>query len=315
MRYVGLQSGQDESAYAWVGEECRRAILSVLPDGWTFTGKRVLDFGCGAGRVLRHFAAEARSTEFIGCDIDAASIRWAEAHLSPPFSFFENAQRPPLDQPAGSFELVYAMSVFTHLTDTWSAWLVELHRVLRPDGVLIVSFLGPDAIEAATGEPYDEARVGMNAIDIGNPWEHGGPTVMHSPWWLRTHLGRAFQVVDLLPARHPAEGLAHGFICLRKDSRRSPSTVQLEKPEPGEPRELFALRHNAAQLRRELRHLRVNALRRDGQRHMGRAPRLAVRLLQSLRPLRAPRDLDSLQAYLVSLKEQIIIARADVARP
>jgi SAM-dependent methyltransferase len=315
MHYVGLQSDQDESAYAWVGEECRRMILSALPDGWTFTGKRVLDFGCGAGRVIRHFEVEADEGEFVGCDIDEDSVTWASSHLDPPFAFFLNGEGPPLQQPAESFDLIYAMSVFTHLTDTWSTWLLELHRALRPDGLLIVSFLGPDAIEAAAGEPYSQDRVGMNAIDIGNPWQRGGPTAMHSPWWLRTHFGRAFQVVDVLPAHHPAEGLGHGFICLRKDSRPPPSAVQLEMPEPGEPRELSALRHNAAQLRREHRHLRINVLRRDGRRHLGRAPRHAVKLLRSLLPLRPPRDLDSLQAYLVSLKEQIIIARADLARP
>jgi hypothetical protein len=31
--------------------------------------------------------------------------------------------------------------VFTHITEHWSAWLLELRRVLKPDGLLLASFL------------------------------------------------------------------------------------------------------------------------------------------------------------------------------
>ena len=119
----------------------------MLPPGWTWDGKRVLDFGCGVGRILRHFAPEAGVAEIVGCDIDEPSINWLDRHLSPPFRVFVNGEAPPLGQPDSSFDLVYAMSVFTHITDDWSSWLLELHRILKPDGWLIASIL-----EAARGE-------------------------------------------------------------------------------------------------------------------------------------------------------------------
>ena len=59
----------------------------------SWDGKRALDFGCGSARVLRHFADEAGSAAFWGCDIDRASIEWDRAHLTPPFRFFQTDSR------------------------------------------------------------------------------------------------------------------------------------------------------------------------------------------------------------------------------
>ena len=80
--------------------------------------------------------------EFYGCDIDAESIEWIVEHLSPPFMAFQSDEMPPLALGDESLDLVYACSVFTHIADLWSAWLLELHRVLKPGGLLIATFLG-----------------------------------------------------------------------------------------------------------------------------------------------------------------------------
>jgi SAM-dependent methyltransferase len=85
---------------------------------------RTLDFGCGAGNVIRHFAREARSGEVWGADIDAASIAWLEHNLGEPFRFRALSTTPALPLPADHFDLVYAISVFTHLADDWAGWLV-----------------------------------------------------------------------------------------------------------------------------------------------------------------------------------------------
>jgi SAM-dependent methyltransferase len=174
-----------------------------LPEGWTWSGKRVLDFGCGAGRALRHFVSEAGDAEFWGCDIDAQSVAWINASLNPPLRAFVNDEQPPLPRPDDSFDLIYALSVFTHLTDTWSAWLLELHRVLAPRGTLIASFLGAGMIEAVADEPWSEDRIGMNVLNAGRSWDRGGPSVLLSPWWIREHWGQAFEIerIDDRPSR------------------------------------------------------------------------------------------------------------------
>ena len=120
------------SVYEAIGERSRARLERLLPEDWSWEGKRILDFGCGAGRTLRHFLDEARAAEFYGCDIDSPSIAWLSEHLSPPFHVFESGELPSLPQPDGFFDLVYAFSVFTHLGDEWAGWLLELHRVLKP---------------------------------------------------------------------------------------------------------------------------------------------------------------------------------------
>ena len=99
------------------GADARQVVLDTLPDGWSPDGKRILDFGAGAGKVLRHLLDDWKGAELQGCDIDRASIEWLGANLSPPVHAFVNRETPPLDCGDGRFDLVLAMSVFTHLTD------------------------------------------------------------------------------------------------------------------------------------------------------------------------------------------------------
>jgi SAM-dependent methyltransferase len=102
----------------------------------------VLDFGCGCGRVMRHWYGE-RTGRLHGCDMNHAAIDWAARNL-PHATFAENRISPPLPYSDGSFDLVYALSVFTHLPEALTlAWLQELHRVLRPGGVLVLTTMGP----------------------------------------------------------------------------------------------------------------------------------------------------------------------------
>jgi SAM-dependent methyltransferase len=220
----------------------RERIEAILPGDWDLEGKRVLDFGCGAGRVLRHFLAEGSSTELWGCDIDGPSVAWLVDNMSPAVRSFRNGPEPPLPLPDGYFDLVWAASVFTHLTDDWSAWLSELRRILAPGGLLVASFLGEGAFDAMVGEPYDEDRLGMAVLRDWQPWDLGGPWVFHSEWWLRAHWGRAFEILEMRrPPRGPggASEVGHSYLLAR--ARADPaSPAELERIDPSEPREAAA---------------------------------------------------------------------------
>jgi SAM-dependent methyltransferase len=101
----------------------------------------VLDFGCGCGRVARHWAA-LRGPELHGCDYNPALVDWCAANLCA-MRAYRNELAPPLPQVSGSFDLIYALSVFTHLdVELQGAWLAEYRRLLAPGGLLVVSVLG-----------------------------------------------------------------------------------------------------------------------------------------------------------------------------
>lgn len=255
---VGSLEGQERpwEQYEAIGRASKDALLAMLPAGYLAGGRRVLDFGCGAGRTLRHFVEDGSPAELWGCDIDRASVEWMRERLSPPLHPFVNGELPPLAQPDEAFDLVYCVSVFTHLARSWSAWLVELHRVLKPAGLLLATFMGEGMCRTVAGEDWDEDVVGMLTLNPGQSWDLGGPMILHSPWWIQEHWGRLFEVVSLSPYGFPdAEGAAgHGLVLMRK---RDVSATAAELERPGEdPREARALAHNVDHLARELERLR-----------------------------------------------------------
>jgi SAM-dependent methyltransferase len=270
------------------GRRYRAVILDMLPPGWTFEGKRVLDFGCGSGRVLRHFLDEAKVAELHGCDIDAASIAWLQENLSPPLHVFRNEEQPGLPFPGGHFDLIWATSVFSVLADTWSGWLCELHRVLLRGGLLIATFVGEGGSEFVAREPWVEERVGMNVLAYGVSWGVGGPMVMHSPWWIREHWGRAFDVLELRPRTEWGEGVV---AMRRRDVRVTPQ--ELERIDPRDEREVLALRHNLRQVQREGVHVQearaaeLRALERSMSWRLTRPLRGVGRLLRLGRRVKA----------------------------
>jgi SAM-dependent methyltransferase len=75
-----------------------------------------------------------------GTDIDDKAIEWCQEKLD--FATFEtNGALPPLPFPDGKFDLIYSISIFTHLDEEYQmAWLAELKRVLRPGGIALLTF-------------------------------------------------------------------------------------------------------------------------------------------------------------------------------
>lgn len=233
------------------GSRIREDILALLPEGWSLEGKRVLDFGCGSGRVLRHFMAEAESgTEVYGCDINKPSIEWLQENLCPPLRVFVNGAPPPLPVDDARYDLIWAHSVFTHITDQWGAWLLELHRVLKKGGLLLATFMGEGGARLFDEDRWEE-RVGMNVLGLGAPWNQGGPMVLHSRWWIEAHWGRAFEILAVQPDGFAARpGVWQGAVLMRP-AAEPPSVDELEAPEPGEPREFESRRHNLRRLEQE----------------------------------------------------------------
>jgi SAM-dependent methyltransferase len=233
------------------GARLRGVIGELLPSDWTWIGKRVLDFGCGSARVLRQFAEEAETGDFSGCDIDSASVDWDRQHLSPPFQFFRNELTPPLTLPDNGLDLIWAMSVFTHIADLWSEWLTEMHRLLAPGGILIASFLGDGMWEPLVGEPYREEQVGMTVL---RSWDGPEAQVFHSEWWLRERWGRAFEVLEVLrPPRGSDDTpqITHSYIALRR-REIDVDRERLEQIDPSERREIAALQTNLRLAHKEL---------------------------------------------------------------
>jgi SAM-dependent methyltransferase len=105
----------------------------------------ILDFGCGCGRALTWVYSLTSEPKYHGTDIDEEAIEWCKNNLK--FAEFSvNKPFPPLDFRSEGFDFIYAISVFTHIDEEMQfAWIQELHRVLKPKGVLLISVLGRNA--------------------------------------------------------------------------------------------------------------------------------------------------------------------------
>jgi SAM-dependent methyltransferase len=283
-RVLSLEGNGDPfQVYGQLGAETKSVLLSLLPDDWSFAGKRVLDFGCGAGRTLRHFLAEAENGEFWGADIDAASIDWLEETLCPPLHVRRSAAVPPLDFESRSFDLAWAISVFTHLTDSSIPWLLELHRLLKSDGLLIATYMGRWNSDVFTAEAWQEDRVGMNVLRHNQDWDSGGPVVLMSDWWVHAHWGRAFEILEVAPNVH---GQSWALL-RRREIELTPE--DLERP-ADDLREYVALRHNLRQVQRELESVEATVRREYEESLSWRATRPlreAARLVRSHFPRRS----------------------------
>ena len=234
---LAARIGGEYDRYREIGLGHRTNVEALLPAGWSFENRAVLDFGCGTGRTLAAFAAEAKHGEFVGCDIHAESITWADAHLSPPFEFFLCGESPPLDQPDERFHLVYAMSVFSHITAQWSSWLVELHRVMRPGALAVITVLGPAMSQQVLGRDWDD-RIGMATVQLDKDWSIGGPNVLLAEWWVREHWGRAFEILRY-QASDPAAGADQDYLLLQRRDV-SVTAAELARVDRSDPRELAA---------------------------------------------------------------------------
>jgi SAM-dependent methyltransferase len=121
--------------------------------------ERVLDFGCGAGRVIRNFKDQAPGREIWGVDISAPRIRWCRENLCPPFKFLTTTTFPHLPFEDGCFDIIYAGSVFTQITDLAGAWLMELKRILTCEGRMYITVYDNHSIEMIlSGRPDSYPR-------------------------------------------------------------------------------------------------------------------------------------------------------------
>jgi 2-polyprenyl-3-methyl-5-hydroxy-6-metoxy-1,4-benzoquinol methylase len=77
---------------------------------------RILEWGCGCGRVIRWMEQIAHDSALVGTDVDVMAITWASTHI--PFARFDvNDAMPPTRYGDGEFDLVLNHSVFTHLDE------------------------------------------------------------------------------------------------------------------------------------------------------------------------------------------------------
>jgi 2-polyprenyl-3-methyl-5-hydroxy-6-metoxy-1,4-benzoquinol methylase len=135
-RFTGRVGDESiRSAFSFYGF-AREALTRYRPD---LDQPRVLDFGCGWGRVTRLFLKDTPGDRIVGIDCMASAVETSRA--TNPWVRFELVEPlPPTELPSGAFDLVTCYSVFSHLSEpAHDQWLSELHRLLAPGGLMVAT--------------------------------------------------------------------------------------------------------------------------------------------------------------------------------
>jgi SAM-dependent methyltransferase len=187
-----LQSAVGQGDYVFMGEEFLghfRELAGLRPD------HRVLDIGCGFGRMARPLAGflDPAAGSYRGFDVDARGIDWCARRYAgryPHFRFEAADLRNGVYNPAGtraaehyrfpyaddSFDLAFATSVFTHLlAPAAERYLAEAARVLAPGGRLLGTFFVLDdasrraVADGAAALPFPDPDADVSVLAPDSP--------------------------------------------------------------------------------------------------------------------------------------------------
>ena len=170
---------------------------------------RVLDFGCGCGRVLSRMPDSGRISYF-GVDLHETGLEWLRKTM-PEGTFSAGTAMPPVDIEEQSFDLIYSVSVLTHLSrEQERAWLDEWHRLLKVGGCVIATFRAEDWV--------DQFTVERQKMAIRKAWSEGDGFCYqkHRYWegifpeyyagtyqtidYVRKNWGKQFEILTIVPA-------------------------------------------------------------------------------------------------------------------
>jgi SAM-dependent methyltransferase len=191
---------------------CLRDIATRHQVGLTEVGS-LLDFGCGCGRVLRHWR-RFEQISLAGSDYNPCLVDWAQQNL--PFaSYRTNGLTPGLDFEDEAFDLLYAISVFTHLPEPLQfGWMAELGRVLKPGAHMILTLHGKSRLPELT--PTEVERFNEGALIVHETSLAGSNlcNAYHPESYVRNILARDFELLAFL--EHGAPFANQDAVLIRK---------------------------------------------------------------------------------------------------
>lgn len=116
---------------------------------------RYLDFGVGWGRIARMFLKDVAGEGIRGVDVTPQILGVCQS-LMPVGTYSLVEPRGSLELEPASFDLATAFSVFSHLSpESGLHWMQQLHRVLKPKSLLVVTTLSRSFVELCRGVMND----------------------------------------------------------------------------------------------------------------------------------------------------------------
>lgn len=182
-------------------------------------GVAVCEWGCGPARVIRHLPAllAGYAPRICGTDYNQKTVQWCRNNVAG-VSFSANGLEPPLPFADDSFDFIYALSVFTHLSEAMhEAWLGELLRVVKPGGAILFTTHGEKFRHLLTGPELE--RYGAGKIVVREDAREGKKRYVayHSPAYIRDSFLKGVEILRHVEGEQLHEyGLAQDVWIIRK---------------------------------------------------------------------------------------------------
>jgi SAM-dependent methyltransferase len=188
----------------------RRALQEYFERDYTDC-QAILDWGCGCARVAQ-FVTELAPGKLTGIDIDPDNVQWCKENIvAAEFACIH--PEPPAPFADESFDLVYGVSVFTHLSETdQDRWLIELQRITKPGAAVLMSIQGEIAFLRADGDLPRFLALEKSGFHVHGrcpdldevlpEMKESGyyKNVFHSRRYIYEHWHRYFEIVDVIEA-------------------------------------------------------------------------------------------------------------------
>ncbi len=169
---------------------------------------KVLDWGCGCGKLARYLV-EINGPEMFGIDVDPVNISWCNENIKG-MKFSLASISPPTNIAPDFFDLVIGISVFTHLNEDYQfLWLEELRRISLPGAVIIVTIHGKTSMlhTGVSQETFEKIqRYGFavagknNQISDAIKNEEYYVSSFHSEQYIRKNWSQYFDILDIIPS-------------------------------------------------------------------------------------------------------------------
>ncbi len=155
----------------------------------------ILDWGCGCGRVAR-WCSDLDGVRIHACDYNGELVDWVADSL-PFVDVKRNRLAPPLPYADRSMDYVYALSIFTHFTDDLAeAWMREMHRILRPAGLLFFTTHGDMYRDRLTVEEKARFAAGDSVVQFASVEGTNLCAAYHPRPFVESTLAASFDVLD-----------------------------------------------------------------------------------------------------------------------
>jgi SAM-dependent methyltransferase len=188
--------------------------LQRISPGQPAVGAHILDVGCGQGTALPLLDAAFAPRRITGIDIDADLIEIGRRKLEEDTAaklFLQQGSATNIALADDSVDMVLCHQVLHHIVQQRDA-LAEMHRVLRPGGLLLLAescqcFIESSWVRALFRHPREAQRAAAGYLELVREagFQIGHEAILtESPWWSRADLGVG-QRLGITPAE--GEGL------------------------------------------------------------------------------------------------------------